>query len=240
MSQNADIKIRALPRGTDKSERKKDSGKPNKKAGNSPRWIIYVGIISCLLMVAVLLYPGQDRLHVKKPSVAKHRVPQTQDLASVGGRMNDVVGKYMQEASIKREVMQQQRQLENMNVARLDMNSGNYMAGGEEKRGDFGVQLDQENSAEEVYRDINGTGSGYADVAPHDRINNRLANRRWMNEMERAERINFVRNFLKSAYDRGYEVQLDQNLVVVGVRRINRMQKINIDQIIDRMAKQGL
>ena len=70
-----------------------------------------------------------------------------------------------------------------------------------------------------------------------DRISAKLANRKWMNEMERAERIQFISSFIRSAYDRGYEVDIDSNLVVVGVRPINRNRVLNIDQVIDRLAK---
>jgi hypothetical protein len=58
-----------------------------------------------------------------------------------------------------------------------------------------------------------------------------------MNEMERAEKIQFISNFIRSAYDRGYEVEIDANLVVVGVKKINHNKVLDINQVIDRLAK---
>jgi hypothetical protein len=105
----------------------------------------------------------------------------------------------------------------------------------------IGVQFDQEDTASQVYADLNeDSEDNYANETPDDKINSRLATRRWVNELERAERIAFVRNYIRKAYEKGYEVQLDNNLVVVSVKKINKTEKVNIEQVLDKLAQKGL
>ena len=243
LGQEQEIKIRTLPRKNEKVVPSAKSEQPKKQADSSSRWIIYLGAVSSVALFG-LVFTAKTGGPTKRAATAVAAAPaakaavMSQDLSSVGTAADDLVNRHLQEAAMKREMMEQTRMLENMNVQPVAVDADTYVPPQEERP--LGVQLDEEHTMEEIYKDINGSGAGYADFLPHDRINNRLANRRWVNEQERAERITFVRNFLKAAYDRGYEVQLDQNLVVVGVRRINRTEKLDIDQIIDRLAKQGI
>ena len=61
-------------------------------------------------------------------------------------------------------------------------------------------------------------------MLPADKINGRLANRKWINQMERAEKIQFLTSFVRTAYEHGYEVEIDANLIVVGVKRVREPQ----------------
>jgi hypothetical protein len=219
MGKEQEIKIRALPR---KNEKEKEASASKSTGQMPPRWIIYVGTTAALFLTVVLLSP----------------VHQEQNLASVSFKMNDAVQRYLQDASIKHEAMVRAQEMENMKVHRVEDGESDFALANNTQN--YGVSFDQEDTSDRLYRDLNGVAPAITDTLPEDKINARLANRRWVNEFERRERINFVRNFLKSAYDRGYEVQLDQNLVVVGVKKVNRTQKVNIDQIVDRMARQGL
>ena len=105
----------------------------------------------------------------------------------------------------------------------------------------MGVQIDSKTVSDKLYEELNDDRNpANNDVLPEDRINARLANRKWLNETEHKERVQFVTNFIRSAYERGYEVELDSNLVVVGVRKIDPSKKVDIDKVIKQvMARQG-
>ena len=223
MAQDGEIKIRTLPRT-----------KPKRKAGisatQSPRWIIYAASCVSLLIAAYTLF-APDRVGSSK---------QGQDLASIRQvrPVDTPVQRYMQDAAVKREMLRRTRELENLKAAQVDPREGLFNT--DESALNYGLQFDQEDTAERVYEDLNDGRQVATETLPADRISARLADRRWLNQYEREERINFVRNFLRSAYERGYEVELDQNLVVVNVKKVNRLKRVNIDQVIDRMARQGL
>lgn len=230
---NEEIKIRALPRGTEKSEKPEDKKKDTAK--KAPRWIIYVSTTSAFLLLAVAFH-GPHRAK-RMAARAKGKV----DLASAEPKTTDTVTRHLQEAEIKREIMQREAELQNepFNQQIKGMASEDEIATLPENR-NFGVHLDSDDSADRVFDDLNVNSQGYDDRLPADKINARLANRQWANEEERRERIEFIGNFIRSAYERGYELEIDQNLVVVGVHRIPRDKKININQVIDRLAKQGI
>lgn len=228
MAQDQSIKIRALPRKNEKPASQTET-KPA-TTSQTPRWIIYVGTTTCAAIAGLFI--------VSKKAPTKPAVQQ-KEMASIQiTRGYDSVNKHLQDTYLKHEMMIKARQNENMKVK----NDGPMELSEDELDPSriYGVTLDQENTAERIYEDLNGTARSYADSTPDEKINNRLANRRWVNDLERAERIQFVKNFLRSAYEKGYEVQLDENLKVVGVKKINETRKVNIDQVIDRMAKQGL
>jgi hypothetical protein len=229
-----DIKIRVLPRKAPRGaalnppsaqvapavEREKEDVKPK-------RWIVYVGSCGFLLFV----------LHsLNHPSTGVSRQPAQRQIQS---GTSASVTRHLQDAQIKQEMLQKARALENLQTA---ANINDVQAEGIadlENSRTLGVSLDQDNSAQRIFDDLNEDFRPVSEMLPADRINARLVNRKWMNQMERAERIQFIRNFIRTAYDSGYEVQIDQNLVVVGLRRINPNRKVNINQVIDQIAKQG-
>lgn len=236
MEQDQGIKIRALPRpGEDKKDKPATPAKPTQEASSAPpsssrRWIIYIGSVGCALLAVLAVLNGAPQKHNGKPV-------QQKELSSLNSKANDKVSHYMQEAQLKTEMMAHARQMENLKLKKDDLEMEPYAL---DQTRVYGVQMDQEDTASKLYDDLNGDAPTYADSLPADKINARLANRRWTNELERNERIAFVRGFIKSAYDRGYEVQLDQNLVVVGVKKISAHQKVSIDQVLNKLAKQGL
>ncbi len=238
MGQEGGIKIRTLPRGGE--------ARAQKPAATSapPRWIVYVGTTSCLLLIASLYFPnlriteGGPAAHKRELS-SQHAKPAAK--AAQPERSYDSVNRHLQEATAKTEMMIRARELENLSIqsGNLELPDDSY-AGTDSEHLGLGVQFDQENSAERVYADLNEDApSSYASTLPEDMINSRLANRRWVNELERAERVQFVRNFIRSAAERGYEVQIDANLVVVGVKKINRTQKVSINSVLDTLAQKG-
>lgn len=219
-----EIKIRALPRKNEKAAQAADLRRPAKPA-KAPRWIIYVGTMAIAALLAAFALPG---------SKTTQPVRQT-ELASVQDPVNMKVTRHLQDSYMKEEMLRQKLQLDNLKIKNPSLSEDSAFAVPDDRS--YGVQLDQENTAETLYRDLNYRQPVSVDYLPEDRINSRLATRKWINEHERTERINFVRQFILSMHERGFEVDIDANLVVVGVRRVER--KVPIEQILDRLSKQG-
>lgn len=234
MAQDDGYQIRTLPRSGDK---KKQQAATQKPAPTTPRWIIYVGTTSAVALAALFLAQAVQTKNLLHPA----KQVQQHDFASKAQpKANDLVAKHMQDAKMKREMMVKARQMDYLaaKANNLDLDAEEGINDVDQSR-TYGLQFDQEDTAERVYEDLHGPKAAYAETLPEDKINARLANRRWVNEFEKAERIQFIKNFIRSAYERGYEVEIDSNLVVVGVKKITEQKKLNIDQIIDKIAKQG-
>lgn len=216
MSQDGNIKIRTLPR-------KPEGSKP--PAPQPTRWIIYLGTVSVVLLLAALFIPAGS-----KPVAQRH--------LSSGPSASDAVNRHLQDAATKHEMMVRVREMENLKVSG-NLDADDYAATPEQQN--QGVQFDQEDSSERVYADLNEDApTTYESELPDDKINSRLATRRWVNQLEREERRLFIRNYIRNAYEKGYEVQIDKNLVVVGVKKIKRTEKVNIDSVLDKLARQGM
>jgi len=237
---NQDIKVRVLPRSNSRANlgaARPLSVAPVQVNGNwSHKWLAYLSAI----VAFYFCYSVLQRI-VSEPSV-EDRTAQTRDPSSSSRqRANQSVTRHLQSSFIKEHAQRMRAENENLQTRDpyLEEAEGSQFEGAT----GYGLDLEQDDSAERLYRELNSVSSGNRagtfDQMPDQRINARLANRRWLNDLERAERINFVRNFIRSAYERGYQVDLDSNLVVVGVRRIQNNQKVSIDQILERLSKQG-
>jgi hypothetical protein len=235
MSQESSIKIRTLPRANEGAKQQKPKPQP------APRWIIYVGTTALALLVGAQVYPRlQKQAVVRTPTSASQQPGQAN--AAHPARSYDSVNRHLQESAAKTEMLARVREMENRSAqdANLDMPDEDYTAANDSEHLGQGVTFDSENTAERLYADLNEDAvTGYADTLPGDKINARLANRRWVNELERAERVQFVRNYIRAAAEKGYEVQIDQNLVVVGVRKIQKTNKLSIDQVLQNVAQKG-
>lgn len=147
------------------------------------------------------------------------------------------INRSMYNTHMKEEMMKRRLLIENQQTWESRKDHSSYVL--PEISNNYGVQMDQENSAERVYKDLYGDTQKINGVNLDDKVNSLLANRKWLNELDRAERVTFIRNFIRAAYDRGWEVQLDQNLVVTGVRRITEPKQVNIEQVLNKLAQKG-
>jgi hypothetical protein len=243
MDNPGEIKIRALPRSNEGQAKQKQT--PNQNQSEKPkmpaqkRWIIYVGVCALALGVFTFFYPNQKAIKTASAKKAKTKVQGQIDLASVTTRINENVSRHMQDAEIKTEMMKRNSEMDNASFKNSirDVKESEDDASLPEDRHSYGVQLDNDENVDRMLEDINPESPHYNESTPADKINARIADRKWMNEMERAEKIQFISNFIRSAYDRGYEVEIDANLVVVGVKKINHNKVLDINQVIDRLAK---
>ena len=230
MGQTGEIKFKVLPRKGDKT----GGEKPKPEETKLPRMIIYVGTVSLLVLVTLFALPKVKQIKSKPASGQASLV--------VGGREDRGTpsAAICKTRNWNTKMMVQSTELANVQFKDANHDDSPEQLAASPDTRDYGVQLDADDSADRVYEDLHGEPAHYADTLPDDKINARLANRKWVNEQEREERRAFISNFIRSAYDRGYEVEIDQNLVVVGAHRINTSKKLNIDQVMDRLAKQGL
>jgi hypothetical protein len=229
MGKSDDIKIRTLPRGSETKEKKNEQQKKL-----PPRWIIYVGSLSVLLLTVTFLYSPK-----RNPSKVVH----SKDMASTNSQIDALVTRHMQDAEIQHMMLTHTREMENLQFQNaLKEPNQNTIITLPETHG-YGVQMDSEDASGKVYEDLadDDPNSKFNDNLPADKIYSRLARRKWLNEQERDEKVAFIRNFIRNAHDQGYDVEINQDLVVTRVNRINPSnEKINIDQVIDRLARQSM
>lgn len=226
MGTDPSIKIRTIPRSNEKQ-----AFKPVSRSKRNLKWLIAAMLVAIGALGALATYHQQkSKKQVVRKSTAR---AATRTVAQQGlpGQVHDT--------QLAEMMLKQRTALENQRTMgdRNDRETDNLMLAEPEERS-LGVNFESENTSERVYEDLYGEKTGYKDTLPDDKINARLANRKWLNEVERAERLHFIKNFIRQAYDRGYEVELDQNLVVVGVKKLGS-RKVNIDEVLNRLAKQG-
>lgn len=221
MSGDSNFKIRTVPRTNEIP-----------KAGDRSKSLLIISMVSAILAIGAAGYYKSRAAKPAPPPLAKAKPAPVQ-------RKGASVVPNMQDTRVAEMMMRRRIELENQRTMGSPSSGEGaiFLAEPDDGR-TLGVQLDQENTAERIYEDLYGEKSTYADGTPEERINARLANRKWLNEVERAERLHFVKAFIRQAYDRGFEVELDQNLVVIGVKRIGA-KKVNIDEVLNRLAKQG-
>jgi len=224
----SEIKIRTIPRSNEKAVKKGPKAAPRRESSTKNAARIFIALSAVAFAMGALGYWHSTR-QVDR-SLAKLQPGQVTHTDRVAAS----ISRHMYNSHLMEQMMKRKSQMDaqNMKIAKgQDMESMLP-----EDTRSYGVQMDQENTAERLYEDLNVNRSHYGDSLD-DKIHSRLANRKFVNEAERAERIAFVKAFIRSAYEKGYEVTLDQNLVVVGVRKI-RNRNLTIDQVLDRIAKQ--
>lgn len=224
------IQIKTLPRSNEAAGQKAVP-QPPAPGSREGRWLALFGIASLAFSIGLIGVWWHSRTQwINEQS---RQIANTAEHDPVAATIN----RHMYNTHLKEEMMKRKLMIENQQMLAQRKTQNQYVL--PEINPSYGVQMDQENSAEKVYQDLTGNSQSIRGVNIEEKVNTLLANRKWMNELERAERLTFVRNFIREAYNRGWEVQLDQNLVVTGVRRITTPQQVNIEQVLNRLAQKG-
>lgn len=218
------IKIRTIPRSNEK---------PAAPAAPAPAPVATKTRSLALLLVLTAIVVGGFGFWQARQGGVTRKPQQSKDVDPVSAS----VQRHMYDTHLMEEMARRKSLIENQRS--LSKRPGEEYAIVPDSDRNYGIQMDSEKTLERVYEDLDLNPATYRNDKIEDRINSRLANRRWVNEQEKAERIAFVRNFIRQAYDRGWEVQIDANLVVTGVRPIVQRNQVNIEQVLDRIAKQG-
>ena len=227
-----EFKIRVLPR---KNEPRRETGGHATKRGlpksiklplfNRQSLIFVVIVFLLSLGFALLLRPTSESHDMSSQKIVR-------DPTAVK------INRLVEDVKVKEDFLRQQRLLENLKSKDTGAGDVDPTATAPEQARSFGVQLDSENTADQMYSQLNERPVVTNDNTPDSRINAMLEKNKWLNQQEREERRQYVRNFIKTAYDRGYEVELDQNLQVMGVRPITN-RRISLDQAIEKATRQG-
>jgi hypothetical protein len=221
-----DFKIRTLPRS---SEAKKPAVQKKANTTILPVVLFCIGLGGAGFAVYSLLRPQPvpSKRHISSMDEKTQQLP-----------VDEKVSRYMQEVEAKREMATMVQKIENDQMIKKAGSQPPPEVWNQAKDHSYGLQLDQENAAEKVYEDINKDKNKNQEMLPEDRINARLSNAKWLYEMERAEQKQFVSNFIRMAKENGYELTLNEQLVVVKVRRIPGNKTISIDKILDQLNRQ--
>jgi hypothetical protein len=240
MGRSDEIKIRTLPRGDEAEKKAKAEVRPKPEPKKQPQLqaegieepskginpLVIMAALSAVILGVVVFGPGNGgKAEMSSVNTAKPKMPSNVD-------------KYYTEAEIKREMMIHQMEIMNYNFkAAASEPELTAEALATPNDGSFGVSMDSEDSASSVFADLNDSYYQSEEMSPADRINARLATRKWINENDRAERVAALAAIIKNAYDQGYELQINSDLVVTGVKKINNKRPLNINQALDRLAK---
>jgi hypothetical protein len=241
---NKPIQFRTLPRSNEKESSLKTKSSPGTAASKAEviaqkRWAKpknpmlrnYLIVGAALIAAFAILF--NDPRPVEKASASKaNKVKVRPDDNSPEALVN----RYLQDADARREMAMKNRELENRASARP---LGADAAVIPENDRQLGVTLDQENSAEKVYKDLYGHQDNHGPVSPEDRISMRLQEDQWLAQTEKQERKQYIQNFLKEAYDAGYAIDLDENLVVVRVKKVTSRPKESLDKVLENLARKG-
>lgn len=221
----SEIKIRALPRTGEKPKEQRSESRFDRRAVQ-----MTVGILLIAMSFAMGYWAHQSAVTEQSRSLASKGAPNP---------AREAVQKYLHEVKVKEQLMKTDRDFDAQTMRPKSEDLSQLAPWPEDPNRTYGVQMDGESTADRIYQELNDDKYDSQEILPADRINARLARQRWITEYERQERINYIRNFIRTAYEQGYEVELDQNLKVVGVKKVNKTIKVNIDQIVERLAQQG-
>lgn len=225
-----DIQFRVLPRTNEapKGASKKERPAPvAKKIAVNPMLRTYavVGIAIMATFYALFL----------DSQPAMKTVPPENKTVQDDGSPEALVNRYLQEADARHHMAAKNSELENKISSRP---LGPDAAVIPENDRQLGVSLEQENSADKIYNEIYGNGEKAA-PSPEDRINMKLKEDQWMAATEKQERKQYIQNFLREAYDAGYAIDLDENLVVVRVKKVTSRPKESLDKVLENLARKG-
>lgn len=241
---NKPIQIRVLPRANEKDSppqqpKPAPGARPSKMDIAKQRWMrpkspmlrTYLIVGGAVAVTFFILFSDPQPVEKTRASAAKTTV-----------RLDDnspeaLVNRYLQDAEARREMAMKNRELENKITAQPLGNDAAVRPQNDDRQ--LGVSLDQENTAEKVYKDLYGQDGNHGPISPADRISQRLQQDQWLAQTQTQERKQYVQNFIKEAYDAGYAIDLDENLVVVRVKKVTSRPKESLDKVLENLARKG-
>lgn len=216
---NRPIRIRTLP---------KSDEQPRKKALKTPKLDPNHVVIAVAVVLAWLVFNWDS---------SDPKLPRSSFDLPNDGSPEAKINKYLQDGQFKRQMEMRSREMENKVLAKP---LGTDASIEPESDRTLGVSLEQENNAQKVYDDLYGDQAHVRPApSPEDRINARLEQEQWLSQMEKQERRQYVQNFIDQAYEAGYAITLDENLIVVKVKKVQQKPKLSLDQVLENLARKG-
>lgn len=160
--------------------------------------------------------------------------PQSSNQAS---RLEDQrLSRYLQDAQKKSELQSLEVEVENQSTSTDELPT--FMPLDTEDVPEarrLGVELESDPSMERIYDELYGSSPGGKWLTPEERMSARLAERKWLYEFEKEERKMYIRNFIEAAKVAGYEIQINEDLIVTSVRPITSRPKIPLDKVLENI-----
>ncbi|NQZ00033.1 MAG: hypothetical protein HRT45_05110 [Bdellovibrionales bacterium] len=93
----------------------------------------------------------------------------------------------------------------------------------------------------EVYEDIFGSGNVYdSHMNPSDRIEAKIHRMKVLDRYDYQQKLAFIETFVQNAYEQGYQVEINEDLEVTEVKRINNKEPYRgtatLDKLLDRQG----
>lgn len=131
-------------------------------------------------------------------------------------RINDI----LQDTARTKELRALQVKIENAETAPALDNESAALASLVDRDRKYGVDLVQEKHIENVADDTKKPDGMDLSDLPDEKVNLALLHRKWLSDYDKRLNKQYVEAFIANARDAGYNVLLNDNLEVVGVKRI--------------------
>lgn len=227
------FKIKVLPKGGEgsSSSQKKPAhirvSRKSKKSSKRSGKQFPLGV--AFLMVAGLALGGLYYVN-KKP--LSHGVNDPSPSRSEDRQLT----KYLQDAQKKSELQSLKVEVENQGAQQDELPA--FMPLDTEDVSEarkLGVELESDPSMERIYDELYGSSPDGKWLTPEERISARLSERKWLYEFEKEERKMYIRNFIEAAKAAGYEIQINEDLIVTSVKPITSRPKVPLDKVLENM-----
>ncbi|HAG92114.1 MAG TPA: hypothetical protein DCL41_09590 [Bdellovibrionales bacterium] len=143
--------------------------------------------------------------------------------------------KYLQDSQRKRELQNLKTEVENLSAKKETL--PDYIPPRKPRalQRPLGVELESDPGVDQVYEDLYGSQEGETIETPEDRISAQLANRKWLYDFQLEERKAYIRNFIEAARLAGYDIKIDENLVVTQVKPLTNRPKVPLDEVLQNL-----
>lgn len=157
---------------------------------------------------------------------------------SVTNQANKKLTRYLQDGQKKAELQSLEVQVENLRAFNSTGELPAFLPLDEEKPEDqrnLGVELEPDPSMDRIYDELYGASPGGKWMSPEERISARLAEKKWLYNYEKEEKKMYIRNFIEAAREAGYDIQINDDLIVTQVKPITSRPKIPLDKVIENL-----
>lgn len=180
-------------------------------------------IISCLLILFSYFLAHEKNIEVDvrvKPKttqgISQNEALDRADYHLKTADMNRVIQQFKIELE-NRKSMDQKIKDQNMGEEELDPSR-------------YGIQLEQEYGAADVGAYLEKTAKGQnSRLNARDRIESRIAQQDYLKDYDGKYKKEFVNQFMNNMEEAGYDVQINDNLEVVRVRKIPRPDRLHFE-----------
>lgn len=222
------FKIKVLPKKegpvSHKKSRRQESS--SKKTNKDLFLTISLAVVGALALGGLYLINTQSQAPSSASDPAAKRA--LQDAA------DQKLTRYLQDSQKKAELQSLKVQMENLRASTTELPAFLPLEeGGVDERRVLGVELEPDPSMDRIYDELYGTSPGGKWMTPEERISARLAERKWLYNYEKEEKKMYIRNFIAAAREAGYEVQINEDLIVTHVRPLTSRPKVPLDKVIE-------